>query len=731
MKCPPALPDEEDRLKALAEYGLGRGDHRLHSLDAVVQLAARTFAAPAAAVNMIGTDLVHFAASTGIDDDMNLDRDVSFCAHALAQGGVMVVPDTTLDERFHDNPLVTGPTQVRFYAGVPLRSREGHAVGALCVIDHQPRQDFSEEDRAHLRELAQMAVDRLELRRVEMTSEGNLRPYETFARNSPTAVTWFDESGTIVAWNEAAAALFGYTADEVVGHPVEMFVVEADRAVVRDLIGQAAAAGCVDGMTMPGGLHGLRADGSQFQLGVSLFCWKENGRLMFNVHLQDMTARLLRRDELQRLASMDPLTELPNRLGFYRRMEDAMLHVPEAAVFMLDLDGFKDINDTLGHFVGDAVLCEVARRLEWSAGADGTVARIGGDEFAVLAPAATEPASAQALARSLLDRIAEPIRVHGHEVRVAASCGIALAPLHATEALELVGDADLALFRAKKIGRGQFFLFVPALRLEAMSRRLYSIELHRAVADGQFVVFYQPLIRLRDGELVGAEALMRWQHPRRGLLSPAAFLPALEGSPLAAMVGAWVLDEACAQAAFWRRHGAGDFHIGVNLFGAQFRVDDLVSQVDCALQRHGLPAPALELEITENIALDSDGVVLAALKRLHERGVGIAFDDFGTGYASLSLLRRYPLSRLKIDRSFVQHVHASDRDASVARAILDMAHSFGLGTTAEGIENDAQCKRLRAFGCENGQGHLFGQPMPAQEFSERFGIGRDGRRAQA
>jgi EAL domain-containing protein (putative c-di-GMP-specific phosphodiesterase class I) len=288
--------------------------------------------------------------------------------------------------------------------------------------------------------------------------------------------------------------------------------------------------------------------------------------------------------------------------------------------------------------------------------------------------------------------------------------------------MELVGNADLTLSKAKSMGRGRSFAFVPALRMEATARHLYGMALHRAVDDGEFLLFYQPQVRLADGSLTGAEALLRWRHPELGLQSPAAFLPALEGGPLAATVGSWVLDEACAQAARWRRSGAGKFRIGVNLFGAQFRVGDLASEVIETLERHGLPPEALELEITENIALAHDDFALETLRRLHRHGVGISFDDFGTGYASLSLLKRYPLSRIKIDQSFVQGMLTSKQDASVIRAVLDMARSFDLATIAEGIETDMQHSDLLRQDCEEGQGYLFGRPMPAPQFAETFGI---------
>jgi diguanylate cyclase (GGDEF)-like protein len=395
-------------------------------------------------------------------------------------------------------------------------------------------------------------------------------------------------------------------------------------------------------------------------------------------------------------------------------------------VLIIDLDGFKDINDTLGHTLGDAILCEVAKRLRHLSTENDVVARIGGDEFAIMLADVIDSQVATDLANMMIQAIAQPIIVDGHEVHVAASCGVAIAPTQAQEAIELVSNADLALFKAKSMGRGRIFLFVTALRMEAMARRLSGLELHRAVDKGEFLLFYQPQIKLGDGSIVGAEALIRWHHPERGILSPAAFLPALEGGPLAATVGSWIINEACAQAAYWRRSGAPDFRIGINLFNAQFRVGDLAYEVIEALARHGLPPEALELEITENIVLDNDDVVLEVLQRLRNYGVGIAFDDFGTGYASLSLLKTYPLSRIKIDQSFVRGTLTSTRDASVIRAILDMARSFNLESIAEGIETEYNY--LRGENCDEGQGYLFGKPMSAPQFESMMGIGTAARK---
>jgi len=614
MKCPPILPNETERLKALSDYGLG-DERPLPSLDSVVRIAARMFDMPVAAVNMIGSDHVFFAASVGVGE-VDMRRDVSFCAHAITRDGVMVVADATGDERFHDNPLVTGPAGLRFYAGVPLVSAGGQALGALCVIDRRPHPEFSRDDEERLRELALMVSDRLELRRIEVAAE------PTAAAEPP-------------------------------------------------------------------------ADGA---------------------------ARHRETEELFRLADLDLLTGLANRGRFFRLVEETLAEPSAAAVVLIDLDGFKDVNDTLGPAVGDGILREVAARLAGHIGEDDAVARIGGDEFAILLRGVSEPVRAMAISDAINHDLAHPIVVDGQEIQVGASCGVALAPLHTGNPMELLGNADLALFRAKTAGRGRSIAFEPALRLEAAARRLHGMEIHRAVRAGEFLLFYQPQVRLTDGALIGAEALIRWLHPQRGLLAPSAFLPALERGPLAATVGSWVLDQACAQAAFWRRNGAETLRIGVNLFAAQFRVGDLATEVIDALDRHGLPPDALELEITENIALDLDEVVLERLGRLRTHGVGLAVDDFGTGFASLSLLKSYPLTRIKIDRSFVAGMLESGKDASVVRAILDISRAFDLETIAEGIEKEAERDELLRQGCREGQGYLFGKPMPAPLFAETFGI---------
>lgn len=608
MKCPPIPPHEKDRLAALDSYGLA-GEGTVAGLTPLVEMALRIFNVPMAAVNMIGADSVFFAASAGFGDDVDKRREVSFCAHTILQGATMVVPDATHDERFHDNPLVSGATNIRFYAGFPLLSSDGHAIGVLCILDTVPYDGFTDEDRVRLSDLAHMVMDRLEMRRM-------------------------------------------------------------------------AIAASVGGMATP--------------------------------------SRVVGPEQLAHLAQIDALTSLPNRRHFYRAVEAALLTGRPCGLLMIDVDGFKDINNILGPTSGDDVLRAIGQMLSTEVPKGAAVARMGGDEFAVLVGGLTE-AAAEPFARRLLGRISELAPAGHEEMQISASCGIALSPRDALEPVELIGDADLALHAGKAKGSASIALYSPALRTDALDRRLSSIDLHRAVANGEFVLFYQPQVRLSDGALVGAEALIRWLHPSRGLLSPAAFLPALEAGALALPVGHWVIEEGCAQAARWRRQGATDFRIAVNLFASQFRTGDLPREVAEALARHGLPPEALELEITENIVLSDHSTAMDVLTRLRQMGVRIAFDDFGTGYASLSMLTRCPVNCIKIDRSFVQAMLRSPREAAVISAILEMGRALDMDVIAEGIETEAERAYLTERGCPEGQGYLFGRPVPALEFEARLG----------
>jgi len=707
MKCPDIPENDEARLKALAEYALDESVS-LSSLAPVVKIASRMFGMPLSAVNMISSDHVFFAASHGIEPGgVNMSRDASFCAHAILAEEGMVVPDATQDDRFHDNPLVVGDSHIRFYAGVPIRSPEGHALGALCILDTTPHQ-FSVDDHARLADLAKMASDRLELRRIEVASH-LLAHQEDEGRN----FIQFDRSLAIKCWTEAVAQLHGYQ----LGEGVELLVCDVFREDENvdfwSCVRQAIKTGEWH-VVPPFQVRSRRKDGAEISLSVSLSRQREGSDIRFAANLRN-----IRESSQEASPVVDPVTGLKSRQRFYRKVEEAVTREAKAAIVMIDIDGFSDLNDTLGHTTGDQILREAAKRLQASANESHLLARIGGDEFGMLLPEIGDSIQAGKVAKQAMDSVAAITMIDGNAIQLSACCGIAVAPEHGFEALELIANADLALSKAKKEGHNQLHVFTPELRQAASARRLYALELMRASTDSEFVLFYQPQVRLSDGVLIGAEALIRWAHPVQGILPPASFLPALEKGCLASTVGSWILDEACAQAARWRARWSA-FRMSVNLFGAQFRSGGLAADIENVLGRHALASDALEIELTENIALDYDEIAVRTLQRIRDMGVHIAFDDFGTGFASLTSLSRYPITHIKIDRSFVQSIPGSRRDASVVNAILDIARNFNIEVIAEGIETDEQRAYLARRRCAEGQGYFFGKPMPAQEFEQRF-----------
>jgi diguanylate cyclase (GGDEF)-like protein/PAS domain S-box-containing protein len=690
------------------------------SLDPIVGMAVRLFGCPAAAVNMIGDDHVFLASSFGIGE-CDLRRDVSFCAHAINQDDVMVVEDAALDPRFHDNPLVAAGL-IRFYAGVALRAPSGHALGALCVLDDKPRGRFSQQDRRQLAELGKLVSDKLELRRLEAAAAAQPNRFEASVATSPNAIICFDEDGLISTCNGATCEMFGYAPEELVGKSIDRLIAEWDQPTAHAAIGRVLGGGAP--VTAGTAMTGVRRSGDSFPAELHWSRWNEGEAMHFGTIVQDMTEKRREHEALYHLANYDTLTDLPNRNLLHRRITEALAaEGASVAVIFTDLDGLGDITNTLGHAAGDRVLTQVSERIRAGLPEAAFVARVGDAEFATLLDCG-DPGAIEAVARAINAAVAEPALVDGHEVRIAGNCGMAIAPAHGDTAPELMASAELALFHARSTGRGGAFLFMPSLRAEAVARRMYDAELHRAFERNEFVLFYQPQVRLadrarKDGGLSGAEALIRWRHPARGLMAPSAFLPALEAGVLAEPVGRWVIEAACAQTAAWRLLQP-DFCMSVNLSSAQFRSGDLPRVVADTLAAHDLPPAAIELEITENVILDQQERVLDQLEQLRALGVALSFDDFGTGFASLNLLRNFPVTQIKIDKSFTQSIQASPKDQVIVAGLIHMAGQLGLKVVAEGIESAADADFLVAHGCDKGQGYLFGKPVPAAIFAERW-----------
>ena len=430
----------------------------------------------------------------------------------------------------------------------------------------------------------------------------------------------------------------------------------------------------------------------------------------------DITERRAAEARLVHMARHDALTGLPNRLALTEYMPQALARARRGgglAMICLDLDRFKAVNDTLGHAAGDALLCAATERLRECTREMDFVVRLGGDEFAIVQDGAEQPAEAASLARRLVTEMARPFDIGGQVVVVGASLGIALAQHGLTTLEALLKCADLALYRAKEDGRGCFCFFEAEMDTRMQARRLIELDLRGAIALHQFEVFYQPLVSTGTGAISGFEALLRWRHPQRGLVSPAVFIPIAEEIGLISAIGAWVLEQACADAATWPDH----LKVAVNLSPDQFRGRGLVEEVANALASSGLPASRLELEITESILIQDDEAVLATLHELRALGARIAMDDFGTGYSSLGYLRRFPFDKIKIDKSFVHGMTDQADCLAIVRAVIGLGRALGIAVNAEGVETIEQHDALRSEGCGELQGYLFSKPRPVTDVS--------------
>ena len=427
---------------------------------------------------------------------------------------------------------------------------------------------------------------------------------------------------------------------------------------------------------------------------------------------EDITERRQAEAKIAYMARYDVLTDLPNRVSFHERLTEALIRIPvhkQVAVLCLDLDRFKSVNDTLGHPVGDALLQQVAERLKASVRENDWVSRIGGDEFAVIQAPASQPESAVTLAERIVSDLGRPFYVGTHQISIGASIGISVAPVDSLEPNQLLKNADLALYQAKAEGRGNHRFFVPEMDRRMQSRRSLELDLRRAVVDGEFEMYYQPLVDTSDGQISGFEALLRWNHPSEGLILPDQFIPSAEDIGLIVPIGEWVLRQACSLAATWPTH----IGVSVNLSPAQFRTGDLVRTVTTALAVSGIEPSRLHLEITEGVLLEHTDETLKILHSLRNLGVRIAMDDFGTGYSSLSYLRSFPFDKIKIDQSFVQDLFSGSEALSIIRAVTDLGRNLGMTTTAEGVETAAQLEQIQKEGCSEVQGYYVGRPMCA------------------
>lgn len=855
----PAAPEPSGRLAALRAFEILDSSPEVE-FDRLVRMAAELCDTPMAAISLVDEHRLWFKAIHGLSLK-EMDLSVAFCTHGVQQTGFYQIPDALRDPRFRDNPLVVASPGLRFYAGYPLRTQAGHALGMLAVLDTQPRA-LTPLQREQLQTLSMLAMVTLELRRKQRMLHALLGSQaqshavlEHLAADVARVGYWRLSAGAdAFDWSDEALAVLGLTPEQA-----------PDIATLSDMIHpacrpswQAALSACFAssvpldeecGMSIAGReiharwlasperdangavvrLLGVLQDVSEFrQVEEAAHRWNERfrtvaqltsdalwewdivgdgiwwGERMFHllgqrrgvcgqrdalqlVHPDDRSRvghevrtaldagadiwsscfRLARSDgsyawvedrakimrdpagkavrmvgclkdvsaefemearrqqderRIHQLAFFDQLTGLPNRASLLDRLQHALAssvrHRQFGALMFLDLDNFKTLNDTLGHDTGDALLRQVGQRLRDGVRAVDTVARLGGDEFVVLLEelgdnASTAALQAETAARKLLAAFKRPFNLDSVRHDCTTSIGVTLFGGHSAAIDELFKQADLAMYESKQAGRNTVHFFDPRMQALVLKRATLEADLRRASLQHEFVLHYQPQWD-RQGRLIGLEALVRWMHPQRGLVYPEGFISSCEETGFILPLGRWVLQQACEQLAAWQDAGRPTVLVAVNVSPRQMRSPHFVDDVRAALASTGAPPSCLKLELTESMLLDDVDASIEKMRELKRLGVRFSLDDFGTGFSSLSLLRRLPLDQLKIDQSFVQGLDKPGDDGAVVQSIITLGKNLHMTVIAEGIETPEQHRLLTKFGCDEFQGFLHGGSMPAE-----------------
>ena len=836
--------NERERLLALHECDI-LDTPREPLFDSLTQLAAQVCEAPVALVSLIDSQRQWFKSNHGLFDVRQTSRDIAFCAHTILGDQLLEVPDTRRDVRFMNNPLVTHEPRVRFYAGVPLKDARGFGLGALCIMDYQPRR-LTDAQREALVSLARLAAALLEQRRGERKLRDSEERFQAAARATNDVVwdwdiatnnVWRSENfaqivgtdvstGPFESWmirvhpNDSERVLAGLnSARDSEGHFWSdeyrlrirggSFLYVYDRGnIIRDANGKAVRmVGCMVDITArreaeqqalereqrqkliadlgqraladpdadalmenavrlvsetlgfeycrvlelaQGGLNllsraavGVAPDandtggsrvaalisGPQGPYGLLEVRSATAGKVSTEVtnFVQSVanivgTALARRRadEQLAYAAQFDILTGLPNRQLFRDRIAQviarALRKSRPIAVVVLNLDGFKLINNGHGHAAGDRVLSQVAERLISCVSAYDTVSRLGADEFAIVLSNIDRVEEIAPVVQRVLHTLAQPFDLEEGEAFISATAGVSIFDCDGADAQTLIKHAELAMHRAREKGRNFFEFFAPEMNQRGVERMRLERGLRRALERGEFLLHYQPKIAAATGRIAGAEALLRWQHPEAGLVLPGEFIPILEETGLIVPVGLWVLENACEQIRRWERAGIEVECIGINLSARQFQQPQFDVHMRRVIETSGIAPEKIELEITESMLMSDPAQAIETLGRLKQLGVSLSVDDFGTGYSGLSYLKQLPLDSLKIARNFISNITHDPDDAAIALAIINLAHNLGLKVVAEGVETEAQARFLAAHHCDFLQGYFFSLPLDPAEY---------------
>jgi diguanylate cyclase (GGDEF)-like protein/PAS domain S-box-containing protein len=572
-----------------------------------------------------------------------------------------------------------------------------------------------------------VATYHVERKQAEQARSDSEEQYRLLITTMPEGVTLQDENSRILAFNQSAERILGLTGDQLTGkssfdanwrsvHEDGSPFLGETHPVVQTLATGLPQSDVIMGIHKP--------TGELVWISINVTpIFKEGKTKPYRVvaTMHDITERKLAEERIERLAHFDQLTSLPNRTllndHFKYALSLAQRNHESLAVMFLDLDHFKNINDALGHGIGDQVLVEAAKRLKATLREQDTLSRLGGDEFILILPATNADGAAQ-LAAKLIEVVSQPCLIEQHELSVTPSLGIAIYPDDGTSLELLSRNADTAMYRAKQEGRNSFRFYTPAMQEHSARNLSLANALRHALERDELQLHYQPQISIKDGRIIGAEALLRWRHPELGMVSPAEFIPVAESSGHIISIGEWVMRTATQQLKHWLDLGLPPMVMAVNLSAVQFRQKDLPGRITRILDEVTLPHHYLELELTEAAAMDDPQAAIAMMDALSERGIRMSIDDFGTGYSSLSLLKKFKVYKLKIDQSFVRDLTDDPEDKAIVTAIINMANGLGLQTIAEGVETAGQLEFLRLQGCIEAQGYYFSRPLPADQFEE-------------
>jgi len=767
----PVIPqDDKARVKTLQCLNILDTQHE-ERFDRIARLAAQLFQCEFASISFIDEKRQWFKSLVNLSLEQTT-RETAFCAHTINHASTFIVPDTHQSETFKGNPFVINAPHIRFYAGTPIVVN-GHRIGALCVFDSKPR-TFSPQEEGQLSDLCRLVES--ELNREELTwltaqlsqKQTALEENQKLTRvrsvilekvvnceSLPSVLKHIVESIEEEYLNQYCSVLL------LEGNRLRMGAAPSLPAFYNDIIdgveigvgqGSCGTAAFTNARTVVEDINvhpywtAWKACAQQANLGA---CWSEpirgaDGAVLGTFAIYHEHAATPSKDELVRIeefahlasiaiereranqiiwrqANYDVLTNLPNRKLMEEQLKQAISIASrkqsKVAVLLLDLDNFKDINDTLGHSVGDLLLIEGAKRIESCVSSKDTVSRLGGDEFVLIINDVTNFIELEKVAQNILQTMSLPFELQEHKVHSSASIGVTVFPDDARDIVNLLKNADQAMYSAKAARKNSYHYYTKALRDQALKRMGLLSDLRTAIDEGQLFIEYQPIVDIQTTSIVKAEALIRWHHPSRGRIAPDEFIGIAEEFGLISEISNWVFAQVCTKVKRWRRHFGQFLQISVNTSPKQYADSDTcITHWLQYLLDTNTPANAIVLEITENLLMEGDDRISEKLFQFRQAGIDIALDDFGTGYSSISYLKKYPTDLIKIDRSFVNSMTEVSNDKVLCEAIIVMAKKLGISVVAEGIETKEQHHILSQMGCDFGQGYLYSRPVDAETF---------------